>query len=602
MRLATLTILLAATPAAPLRAEIRPAEAVAYYDFRQSTANLSPGGRPLRLEGVSWNPEKGLEFTNSLAQAQTDPTASQQIGRRLDGVQAMSAGGWFLCWRMGEQVLLGRGQPQIAPLGERMFRPSDRFVDFCLGTDPHGFFMATLHGNGIMPFVHVTLNEVPINTWSQLVAVKTADGLQRFFQNGTLVHSDVDSCWAGHVWSFRETASGPAEPLRLAMPTGGLCAEAWVFPRELSAEEIRADWLAKRSVYVPAPAGVPVGLREMDRRPAARLWPEPPTAANWPQMRQDILRRAMKMLGPPPAEKVPLDPQVHSEQDCGSYLLRKVSLAVQPGDRMPAYLLVPKGLKGCAPAIICFYGTTSGAGKETTIGRSGPEPGSPPRKNRGFAVDMVKAGFVAFAADYLRDGERVKPGQRPYDSTDFYSRFPQWSIVGKDAWDNARVVDYLQTLEFVDPERIGMVGHSYGGHSTIFAAALEPRIKAAVANGPVSEFREYGPHWAIPRREYIRSLRPYVLDPALKLPVTFYEFTALIAPKPLWVGQAVGERRPKEEENYAAVAEVYRALGHSDRVLYQWYPGDHDFPPQARKSAVEWFKRWLGKEATDEHR
>ena len=92
----------------------------------------------------------------------------------------MSAGGWFLCRRMGEQVLLGRGQPQIAPLGERMFRPSDRFVDFCLGTDPHGFFMATLHGNGIMPFVHVTLNEVPINTWNQLVAVKAPDGFRAF--------------------------------------------------------------------------------------------------------------------------------------------------------------------------------------------------------------------------------------------------------------------------------------------------------------------------------------------------------------------------------------------------------------------------------------
>src|SRR5204862_1598443 len=134
------------------------------------------------------------------------------------------------------------------------------------------------------------------------------------------------------------------------------------------------------------------------------------------------------------------------------------------------WLLVPKNVKGRVPAIICFYGTTGGAGKDTTVGLSGPAPGSPPRKNRAFAVDMVEAGFVALAPDYLRDGERLPPSGRPYDTTDFYQRFPDWSIVGKDIWDTMRIVDYLQSLEFVNPDAIGMMGHSYGGHSTIFAS------------------------------------------------------------------------------------------------------------------------------------
>jgi hypothetical protein len=210
---------------------------------------------------------------------------------------------------------------------------------------------------------------------------------------------------------------------------------------------------------------------------------------------------------------------------------------------------------------------------------------------------MVEAGFVAFAADYLRDGERVKPGRPPYDTTDFYKEFPDWSVHGKDAWDTMRAIDYLQSLDFVDPDRIGMVGHSYGGHSTIFTTALEPRIKAAWANGPVSDFRHHGLHWAVPKgggnSQSMPALRPYVLDHTLRIPVTFYEWTALIAPRPLAVGQAVGERRPMEEENHAAVSEVYRALGAGDRVKYVWYPGDHDFPPAARRAAVDWFRGWL---------
>jgi hypothetical protein len=84
-----------------------------------------------------------------------------------------------------------------------------------------------------------------------------------------------------------------------------------------------------------------------------------------------------------------------------------------------------------------------------------------------------------------------------------------------------------------------------------------------------------------------------VLDHTLPIPVTFYEFTSLIAPRPLLVGQAVGERRPMEEENYAAVGEVYLGLGARERVKYVWYPGDHDFPPQMRAAAVEWFKKWF---------
>ena len=48
-----------------------------------------------------------------------------------------------------------------------------------------------------------------------------------------------------------------------------------------------------------------------------------------------------------------------------------------------------------------------------------------------------------------------------------------------------------------------------------------------------------------------------------------------------------------EEENHAAVSQAYRALGHPERVRYVWYPGDHDFPPQMRRLAVEWLGRWL---------
>lgn len=517
-----------------------------------------------------------------------DQPGDVEFSRNLDGIEAMTIGAWVHPKRSGEQLFFCRGVPESGPNGERMFRPSDRWVNFLLGTDQHGFLMGTIHGNGSMPFPFVTLNKVPADSWSHLVLVKDSKGFQKFYLNGTLVCSDIESCHAGKVRRFQDLERG--EPVRLTMGC-----DAWIFPRELSAEEIRRDFDAKKARYAPVLPAEPLRLRPMDPHPGS--WKEPITADRWPKTRERILEGVRKIFGPMPAEKVPLEPQTISEEDCGTYLRRKISIQVQPGERMPAYLLIPKNLKGPVPAIVCSYGTTGGAGKETTVGLSGGRPGTPPEKNRAFAIDMVEARFVAFAADYLRDGERVTPGKRPYDTTEFYAKFPDWSIHGKDAWDTMRVIDYLQTLDIVDPGNIGMVGHSYGGHSTIFTAAFEPRIKAAWSNGPVSDFVHHGMHWASPKgagsSQSLPAMRPYLLDRTLPPPITFYEVTSLIAPRALAVGQAVGERRPMEEENCAAVSEVYAALGAADRVRYVWYPGDHDFPPHVRKEAAEWFKRWL---------
>jgi dienelactone hydrolase len=576
------------------RAGIGPDGAALFLDFgnKDTKVTLVQGAR--RVEGHFG---ETLEFATVLQYAEVE------FARALDGIEAMSVGGWFFPRRNGEQYFFFRGVPQSGPQGERFFRPAEDWVSFVLGTDERGFLLGTIHGNGSMPFAHVTVNEVAFDAWNQLVVVKDRRGFQRFYLNGELVHTDEHSVSAGQVRPFRDTAAG--EPVRLAMPLGGLIGEAWVFPRELTAEEIARDFAAKRDKYHPALPGRPVLLREMNLHPAAGLWKEPITAETWPAVRERIQAGAMKILGEFPRETVPPDPQILSETNCGSYLRRKVSIRVQPNDRMPAYLLIPKRLLASdpparAPAIICFYGTTSGAGKDTTVGLSGRSPGTPPAKNADFAVTMVEAGFVAFAPDYLRDGERIRPGRRPYDTTDFYNEFPDWSIHGKDIWDTMRAVDYLQTLDFVDPQKIGMTGHSYGGHSTIFTAAMEPRIKVAVANGPVSDFLHHGLHWAVPKgagnSQSMPALRPYVLDRTLPLPVTFYEFTALIAPRPFLCGQAVGERRPMEEENYAAVKQVYDALGCPERVRYHWYAGDHDYPPAAQTAAVQWFRRWFAAE------
>jgi dienelactone hydrolase len=606
-------------------------------DFETPPPDLElHGGLRIVTQGTA----RCLEFTTPLQYA------ALPRSRTLDGIEALTVTAWVYPRRAGEQYFVSRGLPTTDPLGNRLFPPQQDYVNFLLGTDDHGFLLGAAHGNGRMPFPFVTVNEVPIDAWSHLAVTKDARGYQRFYLNGALVASDLDSAHAPAVRPFADV-SNDAPPLRLHMPLGGLIGQVSLVPAALSDDQIRAEFTAGQSRFSPTLPVRPVALRDMDQHPSPTLWnrdtnagpapaAEPPrlTRDAWPAHRARILENLPKILGTPPHDvrayyarrdairdgdftplSADLAPQTLSEEDAGTYTRRKVTLQVQEGDRMYAWLLIPKRpLAPRAPAVICVYGTTSGAGKDTTVGLSGPRPGSPPEKNRDFALDFVNAGFVVLAPDYLRDGQRLHPGDRPYDTARFYRRYHDWSIHAKDAYDTSRAVDYLQSLPFVDPGRIAMTGHSYGGHSTIFATALEPRIKAAAASGPVSDFLHHGLHWAVPRgagnSQSMPLLRPYVLahsphlappqerttlGPPRPLPVTFYEFTALIAPRPLLVFQAVGERRPMEEENAAAVAQVYTALGAAENVRYLWHPGDHDYPPAARQFAVTWLTRAFAK-------
>lgn len=238
------------------------------FEFAQGLDNrAAAGGRLVLHGGLGRNHAGYLEFTAADQWAELDEHGTAGLSRLLSKARSLSVGGWFECRRVGEQVLLGRGDVVIGSLGERFFRPSDRFVNFCLGTDDRGFLMGTINGNGTMPFVHVTINDVPILTWQQLIVVKTSEGYHHFYQNGTLIHTDRESCWAPSRQPWLETDEGARRPIRLRMPTGGLVGEFWVVAKAISPEEAAADYEAKKTRYKPAPAGKPVFLRDVHAHP-----------------------------------------------------------------------------------------------------------------------------------------------------------------------------------------------------------------------------------------------------------------------------------------------------------------------------------------------
>src|SRR5687767_15004966 len=111
----------------------KPPGAALFFDFDEAESppvRLRHGAK--RVEGKFGS---ALEFNTALQYAEAD------FSRRLDGVESLTVGGWFFPRRVGEQPFVFRGVPEVAPLGERMFRRRDDWVNFLLGTDQHGFLI-----------------------------------------------------------------------------------------------------------------------------------------------------------------------------------------------------------------------------------------------------------------------------------------------------------------------------------------------------------------------------------------------------------------------------------------------------------------------------
>src|SRR5579864_6098466 len=134
------------------------------------------------------------------------------------------------------------------------------------------------------------------------------------------------------------------------------------------------------------------------------------TPADWAKRRAHILVNMQLVMGklPPASGKVPLDVQYDTVTETAKFIRKKLTFAVVKGDRVPAYLLIPKQRKGKAPAILCLHQTN---GK---FGGKGPA-GLGERPNLHYAIHLAERGYVTLSPDYPGFGEY------PFPKCDFKS-------------------------------------------------------------------------------------------------------------------------------------------------------------------------------------
>lgn len=330
------------------------------------------------------------------------------------------------------------------------------------------------------------------------------------------------------------------------------------------------------------------------------------TAGDWAKKRPNVCERFLRFLKDEAAPPRPRELDLRDEGeplDAGGFTIRRVSYFVGSGERAHAYLAVPGGPvpRDGFPAVLCVHGTTNWGARQT-LGL--PPDATDPDAKRGvdgkdFARQLVRAGFVTFSPEHFCCATRC-PKEGPYDTAAFYRKHPKWSAVGKSTFENAVALDVLASLPNVDATRLGVTGHSLGGHNSIFLAAYDERIRCAVPScgGPTINQNPAPLHWS---RDHWYVYQPDLRAKLLKgerIACDYHEMLALAAPRTAMLDLfALNDGDPAMQAQRAqlhlVVHRLYRLLGREEAHAYLAFGDGHSMPDLTRTALVSWFARWL---------
>jgi len=316
------------------------------------------------------------------------------------------------------------------------------------------------------------------------------------------------------------------------------------------------------------------------------------TPHDW-QKRKEILRRRYLELirdDQKPA-KPTLELVIHEAQTVdGTYTRQLISYNVDKDERAHAYLAIPLEHQERLPGMVALHGTLE-HGKEQVAGlRDNPD--------KAYLDHLARRGYVVIAPDHFVTGHRT-PIMGHYDTRDFYHKHPHWTAVGKFTFENSIAVDVLQTLDEVNAERIGVLGHSLGGHSSYFLAAYDNRIKAAVCHCGAGPFR-HNPeveqwsrdHWYI----YFKHLRPLLLSAELP-PIDMHEIIALIAPRAFLDISGLNDGNPLTQRQRVLMnmklMEVYELENAPQNFAFYLHGQGHSVLHDSRALMYAWMDRHL---------
>lgn len=310
--------------------------------------------------------------------------------------------------------------------------------------------------------------------------------------------------------------------------------------------------------------------------------------------RVEMVRTKLWQLLGGPLERGDLNAKITGSVEGSGFRVEKLLYESLPGVVVTANLYLPSAGDPPYPAILAPVGH-SGNGKAY-------------RSYQHLYQTLAHLGYVVLTYDPWGQGERLQyidpaTGRSRMEPTDEHSMAGRpMTLLGQSlalyfAWDGIRGVDYLVTRPEVDRNRIGCTGQSGGGTMTMYLAALEPRIAAAVVNEGNTENvagPRYDPPGAVDDAEQnLPGMLPLRMDRG--------DILAAAAPRPLLICYTTHDRGETyspvydqaTEEVYREAASMYKLLGAAEKIHLSASHLPHGLSYVNRQNTCRWFNRWL---------
>jgi len=305
------------------------------------------------------------------------------------------------------------------------------------------------------------------------------------------------------------------------------------------------------------------------------------SAAQWPERRKEILATWHGLMGQWPKVIEHQEIKYGDKTQRENFVQQRVEFLMAPEHTTRGYLLAPQS-PGPHPGIVVVYYEP-----ETAVGLNEKE-------NRDFALQLAKRGFVCLSMGI---------GASLYYPNQEHAALQPLSA---NAYAAANAYHVLANLPDVDPRRIGIVGHSYGGKWAMFASCLYDKFACAAWSDGGIVFDETRPN--------VNYWEPWYLGyaagdtrergvPSATRPRTgafkrmieegrdLHELHALMAPRPFLVSGG-SEDQPERWKALNHSIAVNRLLGYENRVAMTNRKG-HDPTPESNEQIYAFFEHFL---------
>jgi dienelactone hydrolase family protein len=301
---------------------------------------------------------------------------------------------------------------------------------------------------------------------------------------------------------------------------------------------------------------------------------------SWRRRRAEIRKAWLDYLKPLPTPHSKPVLKILAEDRPAGCVRQLVQYEGEPGEIQEGYLLKPDPCSPGRPGVVVLHQTTDHTIREP----SGVEGDV----SLAFGLALARRGLVAFCPGcFLWRGA----GSRLDRVAAFQQRHPGSKGMAKMLWDAGRGLDVLETVAEVDAGRLGAAGHSLGAKETLYLAAFDDRVQAAV-------FSEGGigirfSNWEAPWYLGPEAIRPQFTH-------EHHELLALVAPRPFLIlaGEAGAKNSPAADGIRSwpfvdAALAVYRLYGSPQRVGLFNHGQGHRVPTEAAERLYQWLQTYL---------